>query len=409
MESIFTSRFPFDVSNDEDVYRKQNPERSNIIHELKNLGYSIYATIPKSFSNLEFMDLFENKFEFEHDGYSEKSQIFSGLGEKIIHNLEKNAFKAPWFYYIHLIDLHKGSKPFEEFDKKEFGNDNYDRTISSIDVWIGRIMKKINLENTIVIITSDHGEYIRSILHDEQNIDLEFQSMGEIGRKIGNKIPLKLYPLTSNLFLKIRKSLTILKLIKTRKKTITNHEKRSIFFARTSSDRYLYDDIIHIPLIFAGFGINHKIISQQVRSVDIFPTILELIGKKPINNIKDGKSLIPLFNNQTFNEDYAYLESATFPITKEFQKSVKPVMGLRTSKYKYFRKIKESKQVFLYDLENDPLEEKNIALKYPKIVKNMENDLKNIRDRSIQVKTGNKMNQEEIKKVENELKKLGYI
>ena len=32
--------------------------------------------------------------------------------------------------------------------------------ISGIDFWIGKILQKINLENTLVVLTSDHGNFL---------------------------------------------------------------------------------------------------------------------------------------------------------------------------------------------------------------------------------------------------------
>ena len=57
-----------------------------------------------------------------------------------------------------------------------------------------------------------------------------------------------------------------------------------------------YDDRFRIPLCFSGFGITSKhIISDQVRSIDIFPTILELCGIK-IKQKKIGTSFHNFLN-----------------------------------------------------------------------------------------------------------------
>ena len=48
---------------------------------------------------------------------------------------------------------------------------------------------------------------------------------------------------------------------------------------------YLYDELLRTPLIFSGNTItSNKLIKNQVGSVDIFPTILDLIGLSQINN-----------------------------------------------------------------------------------------------------------------------------
>ena len=35
--------------------------------------------------------------------------------------------------------------------------------LSALDKWIGKLLEKINLQNTIVIVTADHGEFVPSI------------------------------------------------------------------------------------------------------------------------------------------------------------------------------------------------------------------------------------------------------
>ena len=84
-------------------------------------------------------------------------------------------------------------------------------------------------------------------------------------------------------------------------------------------------------------------------------------------------------------------------------------MGIRTSKYKYWRSRDDpSKHVNLYDLINDPSEEKNIASENPILIKQMEKILKDMKKNSIQTKQKN-LSKDEEKTIEEELKKLGYI
>ncbi|KER05280.1 sulfatase protein, partial [Marine Group I thaumarchaeote SCGC AAA799-E16] len=54
----------------------------------------------------------------------------------------------------------------------------------------------------------------------------------------------------------------------------------------------LYDEILHIPLIFSGWKLSPKIIDKHVCLVDVFPTICDLC--KLDNKMKtDGRSLVP--------------------------------------------------------------------------------------------------------------------
>ena len=91
------------------------------------------------------------------------------------------------------------------------------------------------------------------------------------------------------------------------------------------------------------------------------------------------------------------------------------VIGIRTDKYKYFRnRYDSSKNVHLYDLENDPYEDNNIADRNKKIVEEMEDTLKIIingfsLEKGCRLEDVNDdLGTEEISMVEKELKKMGY-
>ena len=60
--------------------------------------------------------------------------------------------------------------------------------MENIDLWLGRILEKINLKNTIVIFTADHGDYILSIDDAKKN-----SLNQEIKSKIREKIPNSTY------------------------------------------------------------------------------------------------------------------------------------------------------------------------------------------------------------------------
>ena len=95
----------------------------------------------------------------------------------------------------------------------------------------------------------------------------------------------------------------------------------------------------------------------------------------------------------------------TIPYVEE---SIHDKVGIRTSNYKYFRQARESNQnINLYDLENDPQENVNIADNNPEIVSKMEKILEDMtQDQDV---AGEKLTEEEEKIVEAQLKDLGYI
>ena len=168
----------------------------------------------------------------------------------------------------------------------------------------------------------------------------------------------------------------------------------------------LYDDRFRIPLLFVGPNIpSGKILSSQVRSIDIFPTIAELIGIPYEKNI-DGQSLLPILNGEKYDIP-AFLDGA--PNAPKFIS--KEWIGIRLPAYKYFRLKNNSKNdSYLFDLKNDPNEEHNIASKNMDIVTKMEDILmKYLSGHSFKHEEIHESSDEEAKRVEKELQKLGYI
>ena len=140
--------------------------------------------------------------------------------------------------------------------------------------------------------------------------------------------------------------------------------------------------------------------------MDIFPTIFDLI-KINLEEEIDGVSIIPIIKGKNVKENVVYMEGYMSIKDNEIKKNI---IGVRTSKYKYFR-IREDliKNVHLYDLEIDPLEETNIAKTNPEIKEKMEEILTQIQKNSKENIEFDEMTEEETKKIEEELKKLGYI
>ena len=201
------------------------------------------------------------------------------------------------------------------------------------------------------------------------------------GQKITSKLPKIFNPLRKNLSKKYRENRNSIveKQISPVLDKIESDEKdpykKRLLHNMLKSSSLPFDEKFRIPLILCGYGINsHHIISQQIRSVDIFPTILELLERE--NNYQiHGKSLLNLISGKSNVEEPAYIESHKNVNEGIFEN----VIGIRTSNFKYFRdKDDSSKNLHLFDLENDSFEIKNIAKNNPQIISLMENMIKKI-------------------------------
>ena len=389
--SIFTGLFPINAGISGMNYHKIFSKVPNYISLLQHYGYHTYATMDTWSTKLGFSSFFENDDQ-EYD--RTKTNLFDGLGEKILSKFESGILQEPWFYFVHLEDLHIPIRVPDKFKDKKY-SERYDLVVSNIDSWLGKILQRIDLKNTIIILTADHGDYILSIDDSKKN---------SLNQKIKSKIRAKISNSAYD-FLASKKRQTERKIkLATAKSAL---QKRSID-TRTAQERYLFDDIIHIPFLIAGANVPPTgIISDMIRNVDIFPTIAELIDLPKNTEQINGRSLVPLLHGKNMGEEPAYLENTIFATDT---KSPIPCIGIRTSNYKYFRAHTDShEKVHLYNLKNDPLEENNLAEDNPNAVKNMEELLSEIREGLQSNFEEPSLTDEETKNVENELKKLGYI
>ena len=315
--------------------------------------------------------------------------------------MESTEKQEPYFCYFHIFDLHplregKKSIGIEKFDDEEFGSSMYARTVSSIDHWLGNILKKIDLEKTLLVITSDHGERIPFENKSHLDFQPEFDSAVKAGRKY---LPRSLHTVGGKFSGKVKNTIGRVKQSSTNV-GLTPYQKRSRDPYFTLS---LFDELIRVPLLFVGTSIKPRIITKQVRHVDIFPTIFELIDI-PLDITISGKSLVSAANEISEEEEPNYLH------TMPYQKS-SPLdrVGIRTGKHKYFRASQDSKKnVNLYDLENDPYENNNIARSYKQLVVRLEKKMLGLEKDNLS-KYKEEISDKEMQRITDELKRLGYI
>jgi len=372
----------------------------NHLQKLKNSGYYIAGLVPKLTSLKPITGYFQNENN-TYDPGPPPETLSMGITEKISLLLNSLKNTSPWFCYLHLFDLHplrEGHKPLkiEEFQSEKFGDSLYAQTVSAIDHWLKKILDRINFDNTLLIVISDHGERIPFNEKSSFNFEPEFNSATSLGRRI---LPKSTHNVSGKIMGKLKRTIGKTKLNYSNK-DLTPYQKRSRDPYFTLS---LHDELLHIPFFLKGLTLPSKIISNQVSTLDIFPTIFELAGITQ-NNTKYSSSLVPLINNQQITEKEIFLH--TMPYTKESQSDK---IGIRTSKYKYFRNSKNPKNdIHLYDLENDPQENSNIAKNNTQLIKEMENIISKIISGSEDHKNET-ISKDEEDQIRKELTKLGYM
>lgn len=120
---------------------------------------------------------------------------------------------------------------------------------------------------------------------------------------------------------------------------------------------FVYDSVLHVPLIIAGPGIAPRVVTEQVRSIDIAPTLLDVagIGQPATGNRQpmDGESLRALMNGSARAEVPSSYAESWYP---KLHFGWSELRSLRVGEWKHIAAPKPE----LYDLRTDRGELKNV-------------------------------------------------
>ena len=131
-------------------------------------------------------------------------------------------------------------------------------------------------------------------------------------------------------------------------------------FGERAYGAFCYDYTLRTFTYFLSEEFTSSEITQQIRTVDFMPTILDYLKIAFDNNYEkpDGVSLMPLIYGKSMPEQIAYSETGN-PLDKKEPPKEPNTKSVRTSKWKLIlNRYDDSKE--LYNLELDPNEEKNL-------------------------------------------------
>ncbi len=160
-----------------------------------------------------------------------------------------------FFVFVHLMDVHKPWRPHPEFGFGQRPLDQYEAGLRFTDQAIGRLVERLRQlklwDRTLLVVNSDHGEGI--------------------------------------------------------------YEARERFVGHGGG---VIPDLIRVPLLIVGPGLPRgKVIGPTVRNLDIFPTILDLLGVKAGPPVR-GRSLKPLWADDPCSHAPDYLPAVTMGMIK---------------------------------------------------------------------------------------------
>lgn len=323
MPSMFTSTYPH-VHRVYTHGQRIDPTIPTLAEMLKAKGYVTKAVLNRGFKDIKGIERGFDVFYFTFTATDMTQMAKKWLAE------EK---KEPFFLWLHYNDVHGPYNPPPPYDK----------------IYLGKLSDE-EVKNEYFWVKSPYSMPIQVAENRLTHKDLEYyisQYDGAI-RFIDEQI--------KELYI----SLELLALSKNTVFIITADHGESLgehknYFCHGA----LYDEVLNIPLIIRYDTLFPKVsrINDQVQSIDILPTILDIVGVRKNKYIK-GESLLPLIKGEERKRDsYVFLEHIR-PDRNFIQ------LAIRTKNWKLIQEMDltgKNKIFELYDLRNDKKELFNIA------------------------------------------------
>ena len=220
-------------------------------------------------------------------------------------NAQKNQSAKPFFVWLHFYDAHQPYVPPPAEFQRQYPGNTYDAEIAYMDQQLGRFVNAVKKKSP-----AQNTLYVVLSDHGE--------SLGDHGEY-----------------------------------------QHGIF---------LYDSTVRIAWVMAGPGVPAGVrVSQQARTIDLLPTILDLVGAEPSSALQ-GTSLVGAFSGKPVATNYSY-EETMYP---KFIMNWAPLRGIHTADWMYVRAPKPE----LYDLKTDPAELHNVIEAHPKEYRELDKQLK---------------------------------
>jgi len=166
---------------------------------------------------------------------------------------------------------------------------------------------------------------------------------------------------------------------------------------------FLYDETIHVPLLFKlpGAVLAGRRVSSRVRLVDVAPTLLSMLSL-PLPPTFQGESLVPLMkaSAKTPSTDLPAYAETDYP-HRAFGWSA--LRSLRSGKYLYVR----APRAELYDESEDKSDQRNLANSSPAVAGTLLSQLNSLREKTSSFH-GDKSEQTLTAEQSEKLAALGY-
>lgn len=323
--TVFTGLQPYNHGVRHLFKEKLKDETPTLAEILKSNGYETGAIVSCPGMNAWYnlnkgFDHYDDEIPMLPDGSDPLETVDVKLRGSALKRGEAVADKAyswlkkhsdeNYFLFMHFFDAHW---PYEA--PKKYGGDNvYEQEVAYSSYHLGQFLEKAKkegmLENTVVICFSDHGEDLDGMYENDKG-----------GDKLGHPEEL-------------------------------------------GHGCLLYNQTQKVVLIINDQDLPKATdIDQQVRLVDITPTVLDLLNLDASNYDFDGVSLLPIIKDEKdlglvgYSETY-YPEEQNEATNNKFPEALNKKSIIMGNKHKII--MNEGGKPEIYDLEDDPNEKKNL-------------------------------------------------
>ena len=195
---------------------------------------------------------------------------------------------------------------------------------------------------------------------------------------------------------------------------VGDHGEEFFEHGRSFHGQTVYGELANVPLILWGPGVPQgRRIPQTVSLLDVMPTLLEISGLQPPEEMQ-GRSLVPLLGGAGPEADPAIVERAA---TNEPTGAPPPVdsesHAIIVGEWKLIHNSRgsEGKPEFeLYAQRTDPLDQHDVAAQHPDVVARLSSALKDWRGRALAARLKPEADTQGLSAEDLErLRSLGYV
>ncbi len=458
--SLFTGRYAGNNGVTGMVGVKLSENNSTMAEIFTAQGYETYAEVTGPLNPILGIDKGFAHYNFR----SQHDYFFTDWGKTLLERLRRGDFKSPYFLLVHLWEIHVPRQVRPGFDSPEFGDTAYDRSLSSLDPFIGELTAAVGPE-TAVILTGDHGECVGELPEEDTLLPyflnklnlppMSFEEAGsidsvvdlmaekpllhsftkeisQIADKGEGKMGLKqrlimmfnliLIGITryriqlkkgvrsgffSNLRQKLSDLFIFLAVARGKPEAVQLQlVKTSLSEHSLQHGYHIYDYLQQVPAVFVKNGLfpkGHQV-DTEVRQIDLLPTLTDAFNFSPKINDFDGSSYFPFMINGGGKNRSIFLEARGGAQAEK----VFLIRGVRRNGQKIaYAPFEENAPTEFYDITKDRTESNNISQIETEKVLELSQEAEALK-RSFSTE-GSALSSKENMEMAKRLKDLGYI